>query len=343
MQKKMLSVILATAITSTLLTACSNENNTKPTEMPIGSPSVLESSIIEESQPIQESPSIEEITESQIELTESNLESSENIQYSSLSKYWQISDIVNNAKLQYPTSNDEFEYNVYDTYVQITKYIGNDTDIVFPSTIDDLPVLVVGKHIKPTDEGYIETLPVITQYNVKETESKDRIMGYEQVSYAKGVSLTFSEGIAVIGKEAFHNIGNKTSPVETIKLPSSLLLIENGAFGNLFSLKSLEFPEGLYQIEFNAFDNAFLSSSEQKEKITVTLPKSLDILDTEAFFCCNNTISDITFLNPNTKIYTPQYKLPGYTPVTIHGYAGSTAAEYAANNTDTCKFQVIKE
>ena len=336
MKKKILSVIIVTAIMATLLTACSNENNTQTTEMPIENPSVLESSIIEENLPI------EEITEPEIEVTESDNESSENIQ-SSLSKYWQMLDIINNATLQYPTSNDEFEYNVYDTYVQITKYIGNDTDIVFPSTIDDLPVLVVGKHIKPTDEGYIETLPVITQYNVKETESKDRIMGYEQVSYNKGVSLTFSEEIAVIGKEAFHNIGNKTSPVETIKLPSSLLLIENGAFGNLFSLKSLEFPEGLYQIEFNAFENAFLSSSEQKEKITVTLPKSLDILDTEAFFCCNNTISDITFLNPNTKIYTPQYKLPGYTPVTVHRYAGSTAAEYAANNTDTCKFQVIKE
>ena len=205
MKKKILSVIIVTAIIATLLTACSNENNTQTTEMPVENPSVLESSIIEENLPI------EEITEPEIEVTESDNESLENIQ-SSLSKYWQMLDIINNATLQYPTSNDEFEYNLYDTYVQITKYIGNDTDIVFPSTIDDLPVLVVGKHIKPTDEGYIETLPVITQYNVKETESKDRIMEYEQVSYNKGVSLTFSEGIAVIGKEAFHNIGSDILP-----------------------------------------------------------------------------------------------------------------------------------
>ena len=46
-----------------------------------------------------------------------------------------IEQIIASAKLQYPTKNSEFFYNVYDTHVTITKYIGDDGDVVV-----DVPV-----------------------------------------------------------------------------------------------------------------------------------------------------------------------------------------------------------
>lgn len=48
---------------------------------------------------------------------------------------------MRSATLQYPSSNSEWEYNVYDCYIELTKYLGPETTtLTIPAEIDGLPV-----------------------------------------------------------------------------------------------------------------------------------------------------------------------------------------------------------
>lgn len=215
-------------------------------------------------------------------------------------------NIIKNATLQYPSSNDEFKYNVYDTYIQITKCINKEAEnITFPSTIDGLPVLVVGSLDK-------------SAYTL-ENEVCEKQLG----KFSKK-SLKFSEGIAIIGKEAFCN-----NEVEEVILPSSLLEIHTLAFSGC-RIKSINFPEGLKVIEKCAFEVGIDSGVE------IVLPKTLETVGERAFLSGEITI---TFLNPNTQIESENYGSGGVwnKKAIICGYKNSTAAAVAARYNNTFK------
>jgi hypothetical protein len=65
------------------------------------------------------------------------------------------------------------------------------------------------------------------------------------------VEVEFSEGLEVIGMEAFCNCTNLKY---VNKLPSTLNEIGDEAFYNCYILDSIEFPEGLQVIGGSAFE-----------------------------------------------------------------------------------------
>ena len=51
---------------------------------------------------------------------------------------------VGNETLQYPSENDEWEYDVYETYITLKKYKGNSKTVNIPSEIENKPVKSIG-------------------------------------------------------------------------------------------------------------------------------------------------------------------------------------------------------
>ena len=182
-------------------------------------------------------------------------------------------------------------------------------------------------------------MTVIQEYNVNLLEKDDRNIG----KYDKLVSLTFSDGIAIIGKGAFNNgiwkVSNK--PVNTIKLPKDLVAIGKEAFEYMNSLTSLNLPEGIYIIDEYAFSHAF--QPYQEENLEITLPKSLNTLGKSAFSGNFTQISKVTVLNPSTIIGDSSLNNNSqlFGKIELYGYAGSTAAKYATENANNCIFKPI--
>lgn len=123
--------------------------------------------------------------------------------------------LIGKETLQYPGKNDEYEYNVYETYVELREYLGEAPDVTVPETLENLPVKVVGGFLFNTTIKHI-TLP---------------------------------EGIVVIKNSAFDNCEN----LETINIPESVIEIGSRAFYDCFSLQSLTIPKSVTTIGNQAF------------------------------------------------------------------------------------------
>lgn len=175
-----------------------------------------------------------------------------------------IGSIIKKGVLQYPASDDMFKYNIYDTYVEITEYIGsqNVSSITVPSEIENLPVYVV-------------------DFNVF-----DR---------CKVPTIIFEEGIYSI-KSGF------SGSLVSVTLPSTLDYVSSGTFRNCYKLENVVIPEGIDSIQFRTFEHcsslkeitipstvtsidtevfAYCSSLEK-----VNLPDTLKSIGDRAFVMC---------------------------------------------------------
>lgn len=64
--------------------------------------------------------------------------------------------------LQYPSQNEEWKYNVYETFVEIVSYLGTATEVVIPNEIDGLPVKSISIRFNDLADDEICTLETIT-------------------------------------------------------------------------------------------------------------------------------------------------------------------------------------
>lgn len=111
----------------------------------------------------------------------------------------------------------DFEYEILDGGVTITKYTGNATDVVIPDTIEDVPVTKIG------------FLSFEAKFDV--------------------VSVTLPETTEVICEGAFMDC----SSMQSINIPESVTSIERSAFAACTSLESLVIPASVKSIEMEAF------------------------------------------------------------------------------------------
>lgn len=172
--------------------------------------------------------------------------------------------LIENAQLQYPASNRTFKYNVYDTYVEITEYIGSNNveEVIVPAILEELPVYVVDYY-------------VFSECRIK--------------------SIIFEDGIYRINTDF-------STSLESVVLPSTLDHIGSSTFDNCFRLKNVIIPEGIDSIWSNAFhgccalkeitipstvsrlgDHAFASCTALE---TVNLPEGLKEIEDGVFMGC---------------------------------------------------------
>lgn len=260
----------------------------------------------------------------------------------SLSEQSSTADIINslkNATLQYPSSNDEYEYNLYDSYVEITKYKGNETDVVVPEKIDNLPVKVIG-----------------------ERAFSDKNQSDDKLNVFKIKSITLPEGVLLIKEWAFAGFSDNTmtvlhSELTDVKLPSTLIQIDYMAFSYTVNLKKLTLPENLRKIGGAVFyksaveeitvpksvetvsDGCFTEAASLK---TVIIEDGVKSIGSKAFNFCP-ALEAVKIYSRDaelgTELFNNEAMMADGKDPTIYGYSGSTAAKYAADNKE--KFKLL--
>lgn len=154
----------------------------------------------------------------------------------------------------------QFEYMLLgDNKIQITRYLGDETELVIPATYEGYQVYSVGN----PDAG----TTAATRYNI--------IGSTNSISNSTITSLTISEGIEVIEMAAF----SKLTALGELKLPNTLKVIGHTAFNNDKALTGdLVIPDGVEVIDTAAFQSCTGFNG------TLTLPNSLTRIGNNAFF-----------------------------------------------------------
>lgn len=153
-----------------------------------------------------------------------------------------------NATEDVKTEGD-FEYKVVDGTVTVTHYNGDDSDVVVPGTIEDLPVTVIGERF---------------------------ISDGETINHSV-VSVTLPDSITKIGNRAF----SFCYSLETVNIPDNVTEIGRSAFGSCAALKSISIPDGVTKIEEGTFGDC-----EGLE--TVSIPDTVTEIGASAFGGCRS-------------------------------------------------------
>ena len=277
------------------------------------------------------------------------------------------SSIIKNAELQYPTSNELFKYNVYDTYVEITEYIGAEEaeEVVVPSQLENLPVYVVKRDA--LDNCHANTIIFedgIYQINCNISHSVHVVLPSTLSSVSWGTferaynleTVVIPDGIASIGSNAFRHcmalkevtipstvtsLGSEAfafcTSLETVNLSEGLRTIDRNAFSSCKSLKTIQIPSTVQSIKADAFMSSGLE--------TLEIPENVQTIGSGLFTACTD-LKTLTVYNANLEIeaedgFDFSSLFSQCNPeLVVHGKAGSTIAKQCAE--ENIFFEVIE-
>ena len=150
----------------------------------------------------------------------------------------------------------DFEYRVLDNgNAEITRYLGNNTDVVIPGEIDGNTVTSVGENAFEMNGSLISV------------EIADTVTDIQENAFANCESLqavTLPASLKIIHQSAFHYC----TALKSVDIPEGTQVIESNAFNQCYSLSDVSLHEGLTTIEDRAFDDC-LPLNE------ITVPKSV--------------------------------------------------------------------
>ena len=142
----------------------------------------------------------------------------------------------------------DWEFQLLDNEVMITKYLGSDTNVKIPETIYGVPVTKTGEHIF---DSVSETIKTITF--PKTMKVIDEI-SWNWYDFKGPETIIISEGVTEIKPGAFQRMIN----LKTVKLPSTLKKIGNQAFSKCKSLRNLEIPQSVEYLGEQVFQECAL-------------------------------------------------------------------------------------
>lgn len=162
--------------------------------------------------------------------------------------------------------NDEFIYELYKTYVKVTEYKAEATEVKIPSEIDGKPVKVIGSLC------FFETAPVTSVEIPDSVETIEASAFY----YAENlVSITIPDSVTSIGMRAFA----WCNLLESVKLGSGITEIPDYCFNHCVSLTDVVIPDNVTSIGTRAFSYCQKLSEE-------TIPKNVESVGDRAFVDC---------------------------------------------------------
>lgn len=316
--RKKYFILVFTLVFAMSLTACGNKTMDETNTNNVSN-SATETLVLEKEPETNNMPSISEETE----LKEDN----------------RIAQ-MQTATLQYPSKNDEWSYNVYSCYIELTDYRGSQvSSLTIPSEIENLPVWVINAHI-----GRDWKTP-LTSVTIPDSIL---IIGDEAFRESALTTVNFSEGLISIGELAFYDCN-----LNNIELPNTLETIGDSAFWRsvpdypieeAIILEELVIPQSVITIGEQAFAECLVRS--------IVIPESVKSIGTDAFAYCNGitgycdaegkSLDDPRIAHDlDIYIYSTDVIIDGdIGGGTIHGYAGSTAAQYCAEYYNS--FEVLR-
>lgn len=136
--------------------------------------------------------------------------------------------------------NDLYTYDVYETYVVITGYLGENVNVIVPKKLDGLPVTTIGE------------LAFYYGTAVESVILPDTVTTLEENAFyycraLKRVAMT--DSITSIGEKCF----SWCSSLLAVKLPKSVTVIPDYCFNECASLEVVVLPAGLTSVGARAF------------------------------------------------------------------------------------------
>lgn len=171
---------------------------------------------------------------------------------------------LSSETIQYTSTNIEYEYNVYNTYVEISRYISNDLEVSIPTEIEGLPVKIIG------EEAFKDT--VVSNVIMSESVVKISSSAFAGCEFLN--TVTIPDSVLSIGHWTFRDCYS----LSEITLPDKITFIGEGTFARCSSLASINIPENVEYIGCYAFEDSRL--------IGVEFPDSVVTIDDCAFRNC---------------------------------------------------------
>ena len=212
--------------------------------------------------------------------------------------------------------------------ITITRYLGTDTDVVIPATIDGLPVTDMGKgafascttltsvtipdSMTSIGDAVFYGCTSLTSITIPDSVTSIDICAFEHCTSL--TSITLPDRLTSIGSWAFSSCSSLTS----ITIPDSVTSIGNGAFNSCTSLTSIHVGvnNSYYTaVEGVLFDNnrSTLHTYPAGKSGVYSIPNSVTSINSSAFYGCTS-LTSITIPNSVTSISA--YAFNGCTSLT---------------------------
>ena len=225
---------------------------------------------------------------------------------------WQINAVEKDGEYWYRRKTDGT--------VEILKYLGSDSSVVIPETIDGAEVGSIGFGAFSKNEQ-LETVTIPSKVTALQYGAFESCSNLKDVTFAEGSSLQS------VGDSAFKECGS----LENINLPDTVEEIETRSFYSCSALGEINLGSQLEEIGQYAFYNTGLERVDIPDRtqeigvfafssITalqeVTIGNSLDGIETGMFINCEN-LSAIQFPSNITYIGNSAFNNTGLTTVDI--------------------------
>ncbi len=218
---------------------------------------------------------------------------------------YNVPNPVGKETLQYPSQNDFFTYDVYESYVEITGSVEEDLtgELIIPETLEDLPVRSIGDGAFGgpgaglTKPGY-SISSLILPDNLYQI-SADAFYKCEKLK-----SITFGQGLMTIGDYAFFETGiiyieipdhvteiglsafSGCKNLEKAALGKSMTKVPESMFNGCTQLSNVVWNGNIATIELNAFYGTAFE--------TIDLPNTVTTIESYAFRSMKN-LKEFTF------------------------------------------------
>ena len=180
------------------------------------------------------------------------------------------------------TTEEDFEIEILqDGTVEIKRYIGEETEVIIPETIDGKEVTVIGGFknrddltsvIMPDTVKKITTNAFLNCINLSYVKLSINIEEIEEYAFdGQFTEIVLPETLKEIGDYAFSGVSLETitlppeissigagtfsqTSLETVTIPGNVRVIEEGAFSDCKQLKEVVIEDGVEVIEESAFE-----------------------------------------------------------------------------------------
>ena len=210
-------------------------------------------------------------------------------------------DPLKNATIYYVTDASCFEYTISNGEVTITKYVGSDTAVVIPSTIEGYPITSIG------DRAFYvcNSLTTVTIPN-SVTSIGDYAFGW----CSSLTSVTIPNSVTSIGEGAFYMCSSLTS----VTIPNSVTSIGASAFYDCSSLTDVYYSGT--EAQWNSITIGDYNDPLNNATIHYATENSCDNFEYEI---SNSEVTITKYIGSDTAVVIPS-TIEGY-PVTAIGYS----------------------
>ncbi len=175
----------------------------------------------------------------------------------------------NGFPVRYTDSNEmpkvynDFEYYETEKGITVTKYLGNDTNVIFPESIDGLAVTAIEIRIFSSDKSIKSViLPDSVEYigdraffgcesleSIKLPKNLKEIGDYSISDCNLLKEITVPQGVQKIGNEAF----SMNRGLQSVSLPEGIKEWGTGLFSNCYELSEVTLPDDMTSIPVGMF------------------------------------------------------------------------------------------